>query len=151
MTFLVDNRIQSTSIWIGDSSLSSVYIKNDRQFLWFVLVPRVENITEIFQLSAAERQVLIEEIAKFSKVVNEFCKPDKLNVGALGNIVSQLHFHVIARFEGDVAWPHGVWHSSCTALPYDNAELNRLVAYWRESFELPDSSMIVEVKNKLEC
>ena len=138
MTFLVDNRIQSTSIWIGDSSLSSVYIKNDRQFPWIILVPRVENITEVFQLPAAERHLLIEEIAKFSKVVNEFCKPDKLNVGALGNIVSQLHVHVIARFEGDAAWPHGVWHSSCNALPYEDAELNRVVSYWRERFDLLD-------------
>lgn len=136
MAFSVDNRIQSTSIWIGDSSLSSVYIKNDRQFPWFILVPRVENISEIFQLPPAERHLLIEEIAKFSKVVNEFCKPDKLNVGALGNIVSQLHVHVIARFEGDVAWPYGVWRPSCTALPYEDAELNRLVTYWRECFDL---------------
>ncbi len=136
MVFSVDHRIQSTSLWIGDSSLSSVYIKNDRNFLWFVLVPRVEHITEIFQLSVPEQHVLIEEIAKFSQAVNEFCKPDKLNVGALGNIVSQLHVHVIARFETDVAWPHGVWHSSCTALPYDDDELNRLVAYWRERFVL---------------
>lgn len=136
MIFSVDNRIQSTSSWICDSKLSSVYIKNDSQFLWFILIPRVENITEIYQLSPAERHLLIEEIAKISELVNGLFNPDKLNVGALGNIVSQLHVHVIARFEGDAAWPHGVWHSSCKALPYDDIELKMLVKYCQEQFVL---------------
>lgn len=136
MVFSVDNRIQSTSIWICDGDLSSVYIKNDSQFLWFILVPRVEHITEIFQLSAADRHVLMEEIATISQLIDGVCNPDKLNVGALGNIVSQLHIHIVARFEGDAAWPHGVWQSSCSALPYHDTELERLVAYWQEMLVL---------------
>lgn len=136
MVFMVDNRILATSIWICDMSLSSVYIKNDRNFLWFILVPRVEQATEIFQLSIIQRNVLMEEIARLSAVISEYHMPDKLNVGALGNIVSQLHIHVVARFHNDEAWPHSVWQSSVTSLPYNDVALDSLVTYWRGFMEL---------------
>lgn len=136
MGFTVDSRILSTSAWIGDGTLSSVYIKNDKNFLWFVLVPHVEQVTEIFHLSVTQRNILMEEIAKLSRIINDYQKPDKLNIGALGNIVSQLHIHIVARIHGDEAWPHSVWQPNCNTVPYADAELDRLVTYWRTRFDL---------------
>ncbi|HHF7346340.1 TPA: HIT family protein [Legionella feeleii] len=127
MGFVTDERIQASSIWLDDLSLSRVYLKNEADFPWFILVPREENIQEIYQLSPTKRQLLIEEIAQISNLVNTHFKPDKLNVGALGNIVSQLHIHVVARFNGDKAWPHGIWQSGMTATPYSNEVLQELI------------------------
>jgi diadenosine tetraphosphate (Ap4A) HIT family hydrolase len=131
MVFVVDNRILASSIWICDSNLSSVFIKNDANFLWFILVPRVPDVEEIYQLSPEQQKLLMDEITHLSRIVSGVCNPDKLNVGALGNIVSQLHVHVIARFKEDAAWPHGVWQPSTPAKPYDKAELERQVAFWQ--------------------
>lgn len=134
MVFAVDNRILTTSAWLFDGDLSSVYIKNDANFPWFILVPRVADITEIFQLSLNEQQQLIREISRLSRIVSDACKPDKLNIGALGNIVSQLHIHIVARFKGDIAWPHGVWQP-LTTIPYEDEKLSPIVAYWQRLFK----------------
>lgn len=130
MVFAVDNRILATSIWLSDSCLSSVYIKNDANFPWFILVPRIPDVEEIYQLSAKQQKLLMEEIAHLSRIISDACNPDKLNIGALGNIVSQLHVHVIARFKKDIAWPNGVWHPSTLAVPYSQKELDALVEFW---------------------
>ena len=104
---------------------------NDSRFPWLILVPEREGAREIHELTPADRAVLIEEIARVGEVMARLFQPDKLNVGALGNIVPQLHVHVVARFAADPAWPGPVWGSGA-AVPYGNAELaalrNRLAA-----------------------
>lgn len=128
----IDNRIATSSVELHDFALSRLFLKNDANFLWFILVPRIENVQEIYQLTQEQRACLIEEIADLSRLINAHCHPDKLNVGALGNIVSQLHIHVVARFNDDLVWPHGVWQASSTALPYKETELLQLVKDWQE-------------------
>ena len=118
MRFEVDSRIQTSSFWLGEWPLSSVYLKNDANFPWIILVPRVDDVQEIYQLSKVNRYLLMDEMAMLSTIMSDFFKPDKLNVGALGNIVSQLHLHVVARFKSDKVWPHSVWQSGITAAPY---------------------------------
>jgi diadenosine tetraphosphate (Ap4A) HIT family hydrolase len=87
-----------------------------------ILVPEREDVREIYELPPADRAALIEEIAQASEALTRLFQPDKLNVGALGNVVPQLHVHVIARFAGDPAWPGPVWGSGA-ALPYPKSEL----------------------------
>lgn len=118
MQFEIDSRIHTSSLWLGDWPLSSVYLKNDTNYPWLILVPRVTNVQEIYQLSTADRHTLMDELAALSVIVEDVFKPDKLNIGALGNIVSQLHIHVVARFKTDKLWPHGIWQLALTSVPY---------------------------------
>lgn len=132
MAFIVDSRIATTAVILKESTLSTIFIKNDSNFLWFVLVPRVDNVQEIYQLAPQQRQYLMEEITWLSEIVSNYCKPAKLNIGALGNIVSQLHIHIVARFENDPVWPHGVWQPASVATPYDDASLTTLTNLWKK-------------------
>ncbi|KTD33748.1 diadenosine tetraphosphate (Ap4A) hydrolase-like HIT family hydrolase [Legionella nautarum] len=118
MVFTTDNRIETNSVWLTDWELSRVYFKNEANFPWIILVPREENVQEIYQLSPTQRQILIEEIAVISQIMQDYFQPEKLNVGALGNIVSQLHIHVVARYKKDSAWPHSIWQPSLPASFY---------------------------------
>ena len=125
--FCIDERIQSTSFLLGDWPLSRVFLKNEDSYPWFILVPRRENIQEIHQLVKEERQILMEEINQLSLIVKDNFKTDKLNIGALGNVVSQLHIHVIARNKKDTLWPQGLWQSSMNSTPYEEQRLNKLL------------------------
>jgi diadenosine tetraphosphate (Ap4A) HIT family hydrolase len=105
--------------------LCHVLLMKDRRFPWLILVPEREAVREIHELSPEDRRQLIEEIAWVSEVLERLFRPAKLNVGALGNIVPQLHVHVVARFETDPAWPGPVWGSGA-AVPYTERELEDL-------------------------
>ncbi|TAL59953.1 MAG: HIT domain-containing protein [Legionella sp.] len=118
MAFSVDPRIETTSFFLQDWPLSRVFLKNEQQYPWFILVPRTEKIHEIFQLDKDERSQLMEEIHHLSLLVQNFFKPDKLNIGALGNIVEQLHIHVVARRQQDSLWPQGIWQAAQSNIPY---------------------------------
>lgn len=126
--FCIDERILSTSFILGDWPLSRVLLKNESQFPWFILVPRVENTQEIYQLTKENQQVLMEEINQLSLLVNHYFNPDKLNIGALGNVVPQLHVHLIARNKYDALWPQGIWQSALDSRAYEPGELNLLLA-----------------------
>jgi diadenosine tetraphosphate (Ap4A) HIT family hydrolase len=102
--------------------LCRVLLMKDRRFPWLILVPERESAREIHELPAADRAELIEEIARAGEVLERLFRPDKLNVGALGNVVPQLHVHVVARFAADPAWPGPVWGSGA-AVPYADDEL----------------------------
>jgi diadenosine tetraphosphate (Ap4A) HIT family hydrolase len=109
MSFALDPRLAADTIEIGDLALSRLLLMDDARYLWLVLVPRHENLSELIHLGKANRAILMEEIAAVSKALIGFASVDKINVGALGNIVSQLHIHVVARSKGDAAWPGPVW------------------------------------------
>lgn len=98
----------------------------DRRFPWLILVPEREGVREIHELAAADRAALIEEVARASSALARLFRPDKMNVGALGNVVPQLHVHVVARFASDPAWPGPVWGSG-PAVPYPEEELEALL------------------------
>jgi len=105
--------------------LCRVLLMRDRRFPWLILVPEREPAREIHDLAPADRAALIEEIARAGEVLTRLFRPDKLNVGALGNIVPQLHVHVVARSANDPAWPGPVWGSGA-AVPYPEGELEEL-------------------------
>ena len=127
MSFVIDGRILSTCFEIGKWPLSRVFLKNNGCYPWLILVPEQEDLQDIDQLPPRLRYVFMDEISQLSLIVKSYFKPDKLNIGALGNIVPQLHMHVIARFKHDDLWPHGVWQSLQTITPYPKDILNALL------------------------
>lgn len=119
--FTLHPQLLQDTYFIGKLPLCRVLLMNNKVFPWLILVPERENIVEIFQLSAKDRKILIEEIALMSEILNKTYWPDKINVAALGNQVEQLHVHIIARFKTDDAWPKPVWgHESS---PYNNESI----------------------------
>jgi diadenosine tetraphosphate (Ap4A) HIT family hydrolase len=118
MTFHLDSRLVADTIPVGDLALSSVLLLNDARFPWFVLVPRIGGASEVTDLTEEQSVQLMREIRIAARVMMELSRPDKVNVGALGNIVAQLHVHVVGRFRSDPAWPGPVWgHGSRTPYP----------------------------------
>lgn len=116
--FTLDARLAGDSSAVLDLDLCTVRLMNDARFPWLLLIPMRAGVTELVDLGADDRLRLIEEIAVAGKALKEVSGCDKLNVGALGNMVPQLHVHVVARFAGDAAWPGPVWGSGA-AEPYD--------------------------------
>lgn len=97
--------------------LCDVLLMDNANHPWLVLVPRVAEAEELIDLDEAQQVELMREVARASRVLQAVFQPHKLNVAALGNLVKQLHVHVIARFEDDIAWPRPVW-GSADAQPY---------------------------------
>jgi len=95
---------------------------NDAQFPWVILVPRVSNISELYHLDQVQRQLLETESIYLSKVLMNVYSGDKLNVAALGNVVSQLHIHHVVRFERDAVWPAPVW-GKLAAIPLSEEDV----------------------------
>jgi len=115
MSFALHPRLAADTSFVTDWPLCRVLLMEDARYFWLVLVPRLEGITEIIDLTAEQRAQLMEEAARAGRIVG-----GKLNIGALGNVVPQLHLHVVARHPGDPAWPGPVWGHS-PAVPYDAA------------------------------
>jgi diadenosine tetraphosphate (Ap4A) HIT family hydrolase len=111
MSFELHPRIAGETVPLGDLMICRVLLMNDARYPWLMLVPRRPNIIELFDLAVTERAILMEEIAAVSVALKELTHCQKLNVATLGNVVSQLHVHIVARFENDSAWPHPVWGS----------------------------------------
>ena len=120
----IDPRLSTDSTLLATLELSDLRLMNDSRFPWVILVPRVE-ATEIIDLSAADRTRLLDEIVTVSTALRDVTRCYKLNVAALGNLVRQLHVHVIARFTTDAAWPKPVWGIG-EAVAYKAAERDRL-------------------------
>jgi len=131
MNFIVDPRISSTCFILDDWPVSRVFLKNNANYPWLILVPRHMNIRDIDELPQTVQHMLMHEITALSSLVKTYFKPDKLNVGTLGNIVSQLHIHVVARFTTDALWPHGIWQAAQTTMPYQQLMIHAFLAELR--------------------
>ena len=107
--FALDPRIADATIPVGDLPLCSVLLQNDARFPWLVLVPRRADLSEVTDLSDSDAGRLMEEVRIATRVMLDLSRPDKVNVAALGNVVPQLHVHVVGRFRSDPAWPGPVW------------------------------------------
>jgi diadenosine tetraphosphate (Ap4A) HIT family hydrolase len=125
--FALDPRLAADTHWCGRLPLSHLLLMNDATFPWLVLVPARVGVKEIFALSAADRAALMEEIAAASAALAETFEADKINVGALGNLVPQLHVHIVARRIGDPAWPGPVW-GAAPPRPYAPAAAEARIA-----------------------
>lgn len=107
--FTLDQRLQQDTVLLGDFPLCRLLLMNDANYPWFILVPRRDEVSELFQLDAQEQQQLWRESTELAEVLKYTFKADKMNVATLGNVVSQLHMHVIVRRKDDPAWPAPVW------------------------------------------
>lgn len=118
--FVLDSRLQQDTLLIGDFPLCRLLLSNDSNYPWFILVPRRADIVEVFELTAEEQLQLWHETTVLAQLLKVTFNADKLNVAALGNVVSQLHMHVIVRHRADPAWPAPVW-GKFPAQPYTQA------------------------------
>ena len=107
--FELHPRLAQDSVVIGEFELSLLLLSKDANYPWCILVPKVEEVSEIHHLSEEEQLQLIRESCRLSEVMTSIFDADKMNVAALGNMVRQLHIHHIARFTDDAAWPQPIW------------------------------------------
>ena len=130
---LLQEGLHSETVNVTHLELCKVQLMNDSSFPWLILVPDRPAIHEIYELETADRALLIEEIARASRVLVALYKPDKLNIGSMGNLVTYLHVHVIARFHHDRAWPGPVWGQG-PAHSYTKADLRETLRRLQEAF-----------------
>lgn len=107
--FELNPRLEADTDWVLDLQLSRVLLMDDSRYPWLILVPRIPNVREWLDLSSTDQALLLAEQLQVSQCLQTLLSPDKLNIATLGNIVPQLHLHIIARFETDFAWPSPVW------------------------------------------
>jgi len=129
--FALDQRLQQDTLTIGDFPLCRLLLSNDSNYPWFILVPRINGISEVFQLSVINQQKLWNETTTLAQLLSEGFGADKMNIGALGNVVSQLHVHVIVRKRDDMAWPAPVWGKH-PARPYTEEQVAAIRARLRK-------------------
>jgi diadenosine tetraphosphate (Ap4A) HIT family hydrolase len=125
--FVLHERLAADTAFVTDWKLARVLLMNDARYAWLVLVPRRAGAVELFDLSQADRADLMEETARAARLLKSARNAAKINVGALGNLVPQLHVHVVARNPGDPAWPGPVWGHS-PAVAYEAAVRDALIA-----------------------
>lgn len=123
--FTLDSRLQQDTLPIGDFPLCRLLLSNDANYPWFILVPRREDISELFQLDVTDQQQLWRETTALAEVLKDSFDADKMNVATLGNVVSQLHMHVIVRKRDDAAWPAPVWGKH-PAKPYSAQQVEAI-------------------------
>ncbi|HEX7035174.1 MAG TPA: HIT family protein [Pseudomonadales bacterium] len=125
-TFELHPRLAADARPIGDLALSRALLMDDRRFRWVILVPRLPGLRELHDLPPTHRLALFGEVEAVSRALLDHCGARKINVGALGNLVPQLHVHVVGREPGDAAWPGPVWGFG-TGQPYPDDELQPLL------------------------
>lgn len=125
--FVLDSRLQHDTLLIASWPLCDLLLMNDSQYPWAILVPRRAGLRELYQLSDVDQVLYWRESMALSQFLVSCFAGDKLNVAALGNVVSQLHIHHVVRFEGDPAWPAPVW-GRLPAKPYGKSELALVMA-----------------------
>jgi diadenosine tetraphosphate (Ap4A) HIT family hydrolase len=120
-------QLAADTVALGDLLLSRVLVMNDATYPWLVLVPRKTGITEVIDLDEDEQTHLMHEVTRAARALREVTACHKLNIAALGNMVPQLHVHVIARFRHDPAWPKPVW-GAAPAKAYEREALDAFAA-----------------------
>jgi diadenosine tetraphosphate (Ap4A) HIT family hydrolase len=140
--FALAEQLQRDTVLLGDFSLCSLLLMNDAQYPWFILVPRREDVSELFQLDADDQLQLWAETTSLAEILKDTFAADKMNVATLGNMVSQLHMHVIVRRKGDSAWPAPVWGQH-PARPYTAEDIQAIRDKLR--LVLPDDFRFAEV------
>lgn len=131
--FALDPTLARDTVPLEDWPLCRVLLMNDARYPWLVLVPARPGLRDLHDLAPADLALATGEITRASKALQALLTPDKLNVAALGNMVPQLHIHVLARFTSDAAWPKPVWGVG-PAEPYREAALTARIDELRGAF-----------------
>jgi diadenosine tetraphosphate (Ap4A) HIT family hydrolase len=122
MTFQLHPRLQQDCIEIGRFELCRLLMMNDSQYPWFILVPEKAGLSEVYQLSKPERELLMEESGYLAENLAALYKADKMNIASIGNMVPQLHIHHIVRYQTDKAWPAPIW-GKFDPIPYTQQQI----------------------------
>ena len=133
--FVLHKQLRTDGLRVGRLSLCELRIVNDSRFSWCLLIPRIPDLVELHDLPTAHRPTLFNEIEQVSKHLLANTTSDKINVAAFGNLVPQLHIHIIGRHSADPAWPNPVW----TAGPgenYTKADAEALIVGLRTALDL---------------
>ncbi len=126
--FQLHPTLEADTILIGDLPLCRLLLMNNANFPWLILVPRRGGLRELFDLGPHEYAEACQEIRMVAEKLSAHTKAYKMNIAALGNIVPQLHIHIIARSQNDAAWPQPVWNSGVPVQAYTPQELTRVIA-----------------------
>lgn len=121
-TFILHAQLANDCFELADLPLCKLLLCNDSAYPWFILVPKVNDITDIYQLDWQQQQQLLNESSLLSELVMQAFSGDKMNVAALGNVVEQLHVHHVVRYKNDVCWPKPIWGQQ-PLTPYSEVEL----------------------------
>ena len=130
--YKVNKKFLTNSYHILDLKLCSVRLIDNYKFPWIILIPNKKNITDITELTLRDQILLIKEIVFCSKKMKKIFKTSKLNVEKIGNIVSQLHIHIVARSKKDSTWPSSIWVTK--EEPYSKKELTRKIQMLKKLF-----------------
>ncbi len=133
--FSLHPKLKADTIDLGKLSLCRVLLMNDVRYPWLILVPEIEDVTEIFQLSSTDQITLMDESSKVAHFLYDRFQADKMNVAALGNVVPQLHLHHIVRFKIDASWPAPIWGNG-DPVPYEQDQIDALVLQFRSGLDL---------------
>ena len=131
MPFQLNPQLAKDCIDMGRFDLCRLLLMNDSQYPWFILVPEVADVREIYQLSKRQRGQLQEESCYLAEQLAQLFSADKMNIAAIGNLVPQLHIHHVVRYRTDKAWPAPIW-GKFSVIPYSDEQrderLNRVKA-----------------------
>ncbi|WP_461481277.1 HIT domain-containing protein [Porticoccus sp.] len=135
--FELHPRLAVDTVAVGDFPLCRLLLHRDANYPWFILVPRREEITEIYHLSEEDRQQLTRESCLLAEALVDVFSPDKINIATLGNMVPQLHMHHVVRYHADGAWPSPIW-GALPPLRYSDELLHHRVESIANVLEGPD-------------
>lgn len=124
--FTLDPQLEGDSLPLIELDLCTVRLMKDANYPWILMVPKQNGLAELIDLSVEDQHKLTDEIRIVSTALQGITKCDKLNVAALGNMVRQLHIHIVARFEGDAAWPGPIW-GKVPMKPHNEVESAKLI------------------------
>lgn len=129
--FQLHARLAADTVVVGHFPLSTLLLSKDANYPWYILVPRREDINEIYHLAQDDRMQLLHESCVLAESIVDLHSPDKINIATIGNMVPQLHMHHVARYKDDTAWPGPVW-GAAPASAYADQALAERVAHMRE-------------------
>ncbi len=133
MTFQLAKQLENDTIHLQDFKLCRFLVMNDKNYPWAILVPKQNDIKEVFELSAADQAQLWCEVTHVAKTLKEKLNMPKMNIAAIGNMVPQLHLHIVGRDPEDISWPGPVWGQH-PAKKYDESEINNILENWKSWF-----------------
>jgi diadenosine tetraphosphate (Ap4A) HIT family hydrolase len=112
-------------IFVKDLQLSRILLENNAHFPWVMLVPRLENVSNILNMSLQDRAVFWSEIEEVAQIMKDYFQPDQINIAMLGNVTPQLHCHIIMRYKSDLAFPRPVWGGE--KIPYTQKQVDDII------------------------
>ena len=136
-TWSLHPQLAAETVSVGDLALSRVLLANDANYPWLILVPRRPGLTELIDLKPKEQVQLLTEIDAAARALKSITECEKLNIAAIGNLVTQLHVHVVARRHSDAAWPKPIW-AVAPPTAYDERSIRGLLSVLRQRLGVAD-------------